>query len=178
MENQQQQNPSATAGGCGCFLLIIAASVLYTSGYWSWIAACVLGTILILVAIFGGKAPEEKKHEEQKPEEQKPRVTVEVSTGETGPTFSIKGINLSGIDDSYLGDFIGSAVALISNRYDPYAIGVYRGRKRVGFLPKGNKELHAKIRELGGVTVSGYIAKATSEEDGHEFYYGKVTLIM
>ena len=103
-------------------------------------------------------------------------VSVSVTTDESDYQYSIKGINFCGIDDSMLGDFIGTARALKSNPHDPYAIGIYRGSKRVGFLPKGNQELHAKIMAVGGsVDADGYIAK--DKEDGRTFYYGKVNLL-
>lgn len=104
------------------------------------------------------------------------KVTVTMTTDEDGYRYDIKGINFCNIDDTMLGDFFGTVRALKSNTHDPYAIGVYRGNKRVGFLPRGNKELHAKIMSVGGSTgIEGYIAKA--EDNGRTFYYGKVNLL-
>lgn len=90
--------------------------------------------------------------------------------------YSIKGINHCGLNDSALGDFIGTARALKSNSHDPYAIGIYIGSKRIGFLPGGNRELHERITALGGIVdADGYISKGN--EDGRDFYYGKVNLV-
>ena len=95
--------------------------------------------------------------------------------------YSIKGINKSGIDDRYLGDFEGIAVAYRNNRYDPYAVGIFINEKRIGWLPAGSVGAHAAIMAAGGsVKVHGYIDKAREGEDdenaGNEFYYGKVIL--
>lgn len=76
-----------------------------------------------------------------------------------------------------LGDFMGYVRALKSNPQDKYAIGVYVGNKKVGFLPRGNKELHEKLIANGGTAgADGYIAKGKSE-DGRLFYYGKVNVL-
>ncbi len=89
--------------------------------------------------------------------------------------YSIKGINMSGINDKYLGHHRGMSKAITDNDYDPYAIAVYVGKKRVGWFPAGCIDVHAEIMELGGtMTTHVYIGKATDEEDGHVFYYGKV----
>lgn len=89
--------------------------------------------------------------------------------------YSIKGINRSGITDKYLGDFDGVAEAVTGNSYDPYAVSIYVGKKRVGWLPAGCVDVHAAIMEQGGsIDVHVYIGKAVDEDDGHEFYFGKV----
>lgn len=91
--------------------------------------------------------------------------------------YSIKGINFRGIDDTMLGDFEGYVRALKSNQYDSYAIGVYIGSRKVGYLPRGNKDLHRAIMLKGGTTAAnGYIAKDIAE-DGRTFYYGKVRVL-
>ncbi len=103
-------------------------------------------------------------------------VSMEVNEVPDYP-YSIKGINYADIDDTFLGDFFGYVRALKSNRHDPYAIGVYVKNRRVGFLPKGDAQLHARIMALGGsVGADGYIAKGTGD-DGHVFYYGKLDII-
>lgn len=103
-------------------------------------------------------------------------VSMEVNEVPDYP-YSIKGINYADIDDTFLGDFFGYVRALKSNRHDPHAIGVYVKNRRVGFLPKGDAQLHARIMALGGsVGAEGYIAKGTGD-DGHVFYYGKLDII-
>jgi hypothetical protein len=113
------------------------------------------------------KAPEE---------EHKPLIQIYFNR-DLDKKYSIKGINLSGIDDSYLGDHDGTAKAITDNDYDPYAVAIYVGKKRVGWLPAGCVDVHKAIMELGGsIDVYVYIGKATDDDDGHEFYYGKVQL--
>lgn len=88
--------------------------------------------------------------------------------------YSINGINMSGITDKYLGHHDGVSRAITNNDYDPYAIAVYVGKKRVGWFPAGCIDVHEAIMELGGTMHTHvYIGKAT-DEDGREFYYGKV----
>ena len=100
-------------------------------------------------------------------------VTLAQLTGER--EYSIKGINKRGLDDSFLGDFVGTARALKSNPYDPYAIGVYIGSRHIGYFPRDNKELHALLISVGGyVDVEGYVAKGVDDDEGYTFYYGKV----
>ena len=86
----------------------------------------------------------------------------------------IKGINFCDIDDSMIGDFEGYIRIQKSNRHDPYAIGVYKGRKRIGYLPRGSKEL---LEEGGKADAEGYIVKRVDEESGRKFYYGEVEFI-
>lgn len=106
------------------------------------------------------------------------RATVSMEVNEVPDyPYSIKGINYADIDDSFLGDFFGYVRALKSNRHDPHAVGVYVKNRRVGFLPKCDAQLHARIMALGGsVGAEGYIAKGTGD-DGHVFYYGKLDII-
>ncbi|MBQ1485258.1 MAG: hypothetical protein IIZ44_02250 [Muribaculaceae bacterium] len=88
--------------------------------------------------------------------------------------YTIKGINMSGITDKYLGHHDGVSKAITDNDYDPYAIAVYVGKKRVGWFPAGCIDVHEAIMELGGTMHTHvYIGKAT-DEDGREFYYGNV----
>lgn len=89
--------------------------------------------------------------------------------------YSIKGINMSGITDKLLGNHDGTAKAVTGNDYDPYAVAIYVGEKRVGWLPAGCVDVFSAIMERGGsMNVHVYIGKAVDEDDGHEFYFGKV----
>lgn len=110
----------------------------------------------------------------------RPQARVELSMETTEVPdypYSIKGINFCGLDDSYLGDFEGTARALKADKYDPFAIGVYIGSKRVGWLPKGNAELHGLILEAGGsVPCEGWISKGN--DASHSFYYGRVDVLI
>ena len=127
---------------------------------WFWIIIAVL--VVIIIFFMGDDKPQGKK--------KKPRLQRGIE-GE----YSIKGINMSGITDKFLGDHDGIAKAVTGNAYDPYAVAIYVGRKRVGWLPAGCVDVHAAIMEYGGaIDVHVYIGKATDEEDGHDFYFGKV----
>ena len=89
--------------------------------------------------------------------------------------FTIKGINFANIDDSYIGDHDGYIKAVTDNPKDPYAIAVYVEKKRVGWLPGGNKELHAELLAIGGkAKVNIEISKGFDDDENRYFYYGKV----
>lgn len=92
-------------------------------------------------------------------------------------SFSIKGINYANLDDSYLGDHDGYIKAVTDNPKDPYAIAVYVGRKRVGWLPAGNSQLHEGLLSIGGKAVVHItISKGYDDYDDRPFYYGKATI--
>ena len=125
--------------------------------------------VLIKVLSSSSKAPKEKYN---------PLTEIDYNL-DLEDEYSIKGINKSGIDDRYLGSFVGAAVAFRDNPYDPYAVGIYINNKRIGWLPAGSVGAHVAIMAAGGtVKAHGYIAKAKEDddEDGDEFYYGKVRL--
>jgi hypothetical protein len=125
--------------------------------------------VLIKVLSSSSKAPKEKYN---------PLTEIDYNL-DLEDEYSIKGINKSGINDRYLGDFEGAAVAFRDNPYDPYAVGIYINNKRIGWLPAGSVGAHVAIMAAGGtVKAHGYIAKAKEDddEDGDEFYYGKVRL--
>ena len=125
-----------------------------------------MGALVLFMIFFGHDEP--KKNGRKK--------NVKLQHGIEGE-YSIKGINLSGITDKYLGSCEGTAKAVTGNDYDPYAVAIYVGKKRVGWLPAGCVDVHKAIIELGGsIDVYVYIGKATDDEDGHEFYFGKVQI--
>ena len=162
---------------CGCLIgiiFIIVGIVLIKNDYNvpGYVSLCWGAFILLLLYSIKSNANERSK-----------RVQVNAhpisadTFSETGYEYSIKGINFRDIDDTMLGDFEGYVRALKSNRYDPYAIGVYVGNRKVGYLPRDNKDLHKAIMLMGGTAAAdGYIAK-DSAEDGRTFYYGKVRVL-
>ena len=171
MTGKKQQNEEMTPMGCA-FTFAFIGCILLFSGIKVWgLLAIVVGGVIAWLSYKTAKYEKSRARKNYNP------VKVSVSVDDNDEyEYSIKGINYCGIDDSMLGDFEGTARALRSNTHDPYAIGIYRGNKRVGFLPRGNKELHARIMANGGSAgAMGYIAKA--EEDGHTFYYGKVNIM-
>jgi len=130
---------------------------------WFWI---IMGVLVLGILFFG--------HDEPKDNGRTKKPTLQHGIDEE---YSIKGINKSGITDKYLGDSDGTAKAVTNNDYDPYAVAIYVGKKRVGWLPAGCVDVHKAIMERGGsISVDVYIGKATDDEDGHEFYFGKVQI--
>jgi len=128
---------------------------------WFWI---IIGALVLFMLFFGHDEPKKKGR----------KKNVKLQHGIEGE-YSIKGINKSGITDKYLGHTDGTAEAVTDNDYDPYAVAIYVGKKRVGWLPAGCIDVHEAIMELGGtIDVHVYIGKATDEENGREFYFGKV----
>ena len=161
----------------GC--LIMAAIASLGLGFWLLnggspmvgIALIVCGGIALAAGIVKTAKAVDGNEDDQ------PRRQAQVRTASaTPPTFecSIKGINKSGIDDTFLGDHEGIAWAEDNNLYDPYAIGVYVGRKRVGYFPAGSKDIHEYIMSRGG-TIPVCISIYEGYDDGHLFYFGKVS---
>lgn len=190
-----ENNKDSSGIGCGLSIIILGGILAAIGKTWGY-ALLVIGAISIVFSIYSSYQDKATKEKERKYKERhdqstsrffelqenakrvnNPTINVTVTTDkDSAYEYSIKGINFCGVDDSMLGDFIGTARALKSNPHDPYAIGIYRGAKRVGFLPGGNQTLHAQITAFGGaVNVDGYIAKYN--ENGRVFYYGKVNLI-
>ncbi|RRC99089.1 hypothetical protein [Prevotella sp. OH937_COT-195] len=187
------QNNESSGVGCGAFALIMGGVFAAIGKSWG-LVLLLLGVVVIGVSIwlaYQDKAAKEKERKRKERYAQKASRLFELQEKQSGKSpisitvttddnaqylYNIKGINYCGVTDSMLGDFIGTARALKSNPHDPYAIGIYRGNKRVGFLPGGNSELHTKIMSVGGsVDADGYITK--SDDGGCIFYYGKVNLL-
>lgn len=189
MEDKSKHDGTGTFG---CTLVFVGIA-LVVFGKLFGIAAIAAGALLFWYSMRAANADYDKRIEERQREKQerakRPAISIEVTTShdddggdeseepESDLTFPIKGINYRDIDETYLGDFVGTARALRSNNHDPYAVGIYIGSRRVGFIPRGNADVHALIMRNGGIIdASGYIARRFDETDGHYFYYGKVTL--
>jgi len=101
-------------------------------------------------------------------------VTVEMDNN-----FSIAGINKMGVNDSFLGDFNGIDVAEDDNPYDPNAVSIWVRGKKVGYIPKKDSlVVHQYILQNGGqVPCEGFITQGEDDDDGHLFYWGKVSLL-
>lgn len=90
--------------------------------------------------------------------------------------FRLRGAQYQDLSDEDLGDFAGIAVAQNDNIYDEYAVlvlkymgkGVYR---KVGFVPRGNSELHRYIEQEGlDLTIGkGVLAYGTIWEEDDVF---------
>lgn len=76
--------------------------------------------------------------------------------------FSIAGAYYRDLPITMVGKFNGYAIAQTENEYDQYAIAIYNDAGiRLGFLPKGNQNLHSYIINEGEqkrVHAYGYLA--------------------
>lgn len=187
MEDKSKHDGTGTFG---CALVFVGIA-LVVFGKLFGIAAIAAGALLFWLSTRAANADYDKRIEERQREKQeqakRPAISIEVTTShddgdeseesEGDLTFPIKGINYRDIDDSYIGDFTGTARALRSNPHDPYAVGIYIGSRRVGFIPRGNADVHALIMRNGGsVDASGYIGSRTDKTNGRVIYFGEVTL--
>lgn len=130
---------------------------------WLFIICACISVVCVIIAYF---ATAFKKEEEQ------PRISVHMTTDED---FSIKGINYAGLSKEDVGDFSGTLVAVDDNEHDPHAVAVYKGTKRVGWLPRGNEKMHEEIKALGGsMKCRGFIDTDVDEDDGRKFFFGYV----
>lgn len=89
--------------------------------------------------------------------------------------FKMMGMYYQDIPFHFVGRFNGYAKALTENNYDDYAIAIivplYKKEKQIGFVPRGNKELHSYILSQGGkVKAYGYIGSTAFNRD----FYGEV----
>ncbi len=91
--------------------------------------------------------------------------------------YNIAGINFRHLDDSYVGEFEGFVKLEENNEYDRFAIAIYKGRKKVGYIPRdSNQELHEELSDKGGkAPCKGYIYTFINE-DGDERFAGEVVL--
>lgn len=64
--------------------------------------------------------------------------------------FSIAGANFRNLDETHLGEFSGKLKREPDNPHDTNAIAIYRGRKKVGYIPRDETIL---LREQ--ITING-----------------------
>lgn len=85
--------------------------------------------------------------------------------------YKIAGINFRHLDDSYIGEFDGFVKLEENNKYDRFAIAIYKGRKKVGYIPRdSNQELHEELSHEGGkASCKGYIYTFINEYDERRF---------
>ena len=87
--------------------------------------------------------------------------------------YPIKGLQFRRIKLTDIGCFEGYAKAEKDNKYDDYAIALYReDNKHIGYLPASNRQLHQYILENGGCVhcVGCIMAKHTKRNR----FYGEV----
>lgn len=85
--------------------------------------------------------------------------------------YSIAGINFRQLDYTFIGPFEGTVRIEPDNQYDQYAVAIYRGRKKVGYIPKkDSRYVHDKIIEQGEkVNCIGYIYTFMSDDYTDKF---------
>ena len=186
--------------GIGCLFYFAIAFIVSSIGMgWKGIPMVIIGLVFGYFAfrVIKWKQAEAEEQEEEETLEQMPPSPALHQSSPSGPnatirlvaydeedeeedeetTFSIKGINYANIDDSYLGDHDGYIKAETDNPKDEYAISVHVGRKRVGWLPAGNKKLHEDLLTIGGkAKVDITISKAYDKKQNRYFYCGKAVI--
>lgn len=91
--------------------------------------------------------------------------------------YSIAGINFRGLNNSHLGPFDGVVVLEEDNPHDPFAVAIYRGRKKVGYIPKRDSiTVHDDISKNGGCSVCSGFIYTFLDENGRERFAGKVII--
>lgn len=169
MESQKEQ-----AIGVGWTAIVIGAILVYTGTTLWGIAAIAIGAIILYGARSMGNDDEE--------EGQTDIVTATGEIVDSGNdddlTFPIKGLFYRDLEDKYIGESDGYVRALVSNEHDSYAIGVFVGPRRVGFLPRGNYELHTYLMENGGRADAKVSIRRGIDDKGRDSLFGQVTVLL
>lgn len=73
--------------------------------------------------------------------------------------YKISGINFRHLDDSHLGEFVGTIKIEEGNPYDDYAVAIYRGRKKVGYIPREHSRavFDELLKSNGSAECVGFI---------------------
>ena len=98
---------------------------------------------------------------------------------EANPGIKIAGINKQNLTERYLGAFKGTLKAEDWNAFDSKAIAIYRGQKKVGYIPKEFSAIVFAGLKNGKGLCYGCIYKWVEPGIGNsedEYYAGKVVL--
>ena len=89
--------------------------------------------------------------------------------------YSIAGINFRKLDDSHTGPFDGTLQIEPDNPHDSKAVAIFRGRKKVGYIPKEyNEDVFDCLLKMGGHSPCiGYI-HTFFDDEGKKRFAGKV----
>lgn len=89
--------------------------------------------------------------------------------------YSIAGINFRKLDYSHIGPFEGTLQIEPENPHDSKAVAIFRGRKKVGYIPSEfNEDVFDELLKTGGRgRCIGYIHTFFDDEDEEKFA-GKV----
>lgn len=92
--------------------------------------------------------------------------------------YNIAGINFRGLNTSHLGRFSGTLRLEEDNPHDPDAVAIYRGRKKVGYIPRSSSAaVHDDLQKEGGeANCEGYIY-IFFDEYGAEKFAGKIIIV-
>ena len=100
------------------------------------------------------------------------RDGVDIAERDGYERYEIKGMRFCSLQLRDIGYFEGYAKAETDNKYDEFAISVYREDcKHIGYLPASNSVLHQYIVENGGYVHCVGVVQARSNRGG---YFGKV----
>ena len=70
---------------------------------------------------------------------------------EENPGYKISGINFQNLTEKQTGAFKGTVVHEDWNAFDPDAVAIYRGKKKVGYIPKEfSKDVRERISSTKG----------------------------
>ena len=85
--------------------------------------------------------------------------------------YKIAGINFRKLDSSHVGPFDGVMLIEPENPYDPNAVAIFRGRKKVGYIPKEYNELvfNELLKMGGGGPCIGFIHTFINEDYQEKF---------
>ena len=100
------------------------------------------------------------------------RNRIEVASRDGYERYEIKGMRFCSLQIYDIGFFEGYAKAESDNKYDEYAISIYReDYKRIGYLPAANSILHQYIVENGGCVHCIGVVQARHNRGG---FFGEV----
>jgi len=106
------------------------------------------------------------------------KISISVPNDYDFMEIKIAGTNYRrGLKD-FVGEFDGHLVAEPNNEYDPNAIAIKIGRKKLGYVPADETEFVRKF--TNGVlpyNCHGVLSEAWDEDDGHHFYWGMVVIV-
>ena len=91
--------------------------------------------------------------------------------------YSIAGINFRHLDYSHTGPFSGTVKVEPDNPHDSKAVAIFRGRKKVGYIPREfNEGVFYELQKKGGQdTCIGYIHTFLDDELEEKFA-GKIVI--
>lgn len=119
----------------------------------------------------------EKPQDNRKTSENYSDVKITVPDNYDYMEIKIAGANYRNNMKDYLGEFDGKLVAEPNNEYDPNAIAIKVGRKKMGYVPAEETD---RVREFTGDVLPydchGVVAESY-DGDGKRYYWGLVIIV-